>query len=64
MDYTPESRFARRLYPVGPAATAITVAIATTVAAAAVAATLPRHLSRRTGFWIKCYIREEPPGYY
>lgn len=63
MDYTLESRFARRLYSIGPAATAITITI-TAVAAAAVAATLPRHLSRRAGFWIKCYIREEPPGYY
>jgi len=63
MDYTPESRFTRRLYSIGPSATVITitVAIATT---AAVATTLPRHLSRRAGFWIKCYIREEPPGYY
>jgi len=54
--------------PSVPAAIAITitVAIATTIVAAAavVVATLPRHLSRRAGFWIKCYIREEPPGYY
>lgn len=62
MDYTPESRFARRLYSIGPAAIAITITIAITTTA--VAATLPRHLSRRAGFWIKCYIREEPPGYY
>lgn len=48
MDYTPKSRFARRLYSTGSAAT---IAIAT-----AVAATLP-HLSRRAGFWIKCYPR-------
>lgn len=52
MDYTPESRSAWRLYPAAAAA------------AVAAAAALPRHLFRRAGFWIKCYIREEPPGYY
>jgi len=60
--------------PSAPAAITITitVAIATTIVTAAAAAaaatvvvaTLPRHLSWRAGFWIKCYIRKEPPGYY
>lgn len=65
MDRTPESRVARRpiIIVISVIIIVIVIVVITTVVVTADDA-FPRHLSWHAGFWIKCCIREEPPGYY